>query len=125
MISLLATQGSDVTLVENESTIAKVMRSIAKLTATEMLTMTGGLKAHISKAQAYKMYGRGKVDKWISEGYLSLSQDELGTSSTMRINRGEIEALAEADDLLSHQISRDNESRAAEKGAGRTAKRIA
>ncbi|QQT26852.1 hypothetical protein [Sphingobacterium spiritivorum] len=115
MISLLATQGSDVTLVENQSTIAKVLRSMAKLTATEMLTMTGGLKSYISKAEAYKMYGRGKVDKWIADGHLSISQDEVGTSSKMRINRGEIEALAEADDLLSYQIEKDNESRAKEK----------
>lgn len=114
MISLLAA-GNDVTLVENQSTIAKVMRSIAKLTATEMLAMTGGLKPYISKAEAYKMYGRGKVDKWIADGHLSISQDEVGTSSKMRINRGEIESLAEADDLLQFQIERDNESRAKER----------
>lgn len=101
--------GGDVALVENQPTLAKMLRSIAKLTATEMLTQTGGLKPYISKAEAYEKYGRGTVDKWIREGYLTLRQDEIGTSTKMRIDRGEIEALADADDLLQFQIDRDNE----------------
>lgn len=110
-------EGADISIIENQSTLARAMRTIARLTATEMLTMTGGIKPFISKSEAYKMYGRGKVDKWVSEGHLSLSQDEIGTSSKMRINRGEIEALAEADDLISYQIQRDNEARAKERAA--------
>lgn len=107
--------GGDVTLVENQTTLARVLRAMAKLTATEMLTQTGGLKPYLSKAEAYRKYGRGTVDKWINEGHLSLSQDEAGSSSKMRINRSEIEALAEADDLLQYQITKDNEKRASEK----------
>lgn len=105
------TSGGDVTLVENQTTLARVLRAMAKLTATEMLTQTGGLKPYLSKAEAYRKYGRGNVDKWISDGHLSLSQNEVGTSSKMRINRSEIEALAEADDLLQYQITKDNEKR--------------
>lgn len=114
--------GGEISLIENQSILAKVLRSMAKLTATEMLTQTGGLKPYLSKAEAYKMYGRGMVDKWITDGHLSVSQDEIGSSSKMRINRGEIEALAEAEDLLSYQINRDNEKRNTSK-TSRVAKR--
>lgn len=115
-------QGNDITVVEESTVIAKLIKSIAKLTATEMLTLSGGLKPFISKSEAYRMYGRGKVDKWIAEGYLSLSQDEAGTSSKMRINRSEIDALAQADDLIHYQIMRDNESKSKER-ASRKSKR--
>lgn len=110
-------QGSDISLVEEPTVLAKVLGSLAKLTATEMLTMSGGLKPYISKSEAYRMYGRGKVDKWISEGHLSISQDESGTSSKMRINRSEIDALAQADDLVHFQIMKDNESKRQERAA--------
>lgn len=118
-------EGADVTLVENQTTLAKVLRTIAKLTATEMLAQTGGIKPYMSKAEAYRKYGRGVVDKWISEGYLSLSQDEIGSSSKMRINRSEIEALAEADDLLQFQINRTNEERRNKKPNHTKASRVA
>lgn len=96
----ILTKESNVELVEDGSTIAGLLRSIAKLTATEVLMNVGGLKPYISKAEAYRKYGRGVVDKWIAEGLLTLRQDVVGSSSKMRIDRSEIEALAAAEDLI-------------------------
>lgn len=115
------TRDGDIALVEEPTVLARVLGTLAKLTATEMLTMSGSLKPFISKSEAYRMYGRGKVDKWISEGHLSIGQDEVGTSSKMRINRNEIEALAQADDLVQYQIMKDNEARSEKKATKRAA----
>jgi hypothetical protein len=38
--------------------------------ASKALDQYGGLPAHISKAEAYRLYGRGNVDRWVSEGLI-------------------------------------------------------
>lgn len=59
------------------------------------LVELGLLKPFLTKAQAYKSYGRGTVDRWIGEGLVKIIKDG-DSSSSIRINRMEIEGVAMA-----------------------------
>ena len=51
------------------------------------------LKPYISKKQAYKLYGRVIVDRWIKEGLVKEIKDCENTA-TIRIDRIQIEIIA-------------------------------
>ncbi|GEM_PF-3578275 len=105
MIKLISDK--DITLVEDQSILARFIRSVSKQTAIELATLTGQLKPYISKAEAYKIAGsRRIVDKWIEEGDL---KDHSEGNGSFRISRAELDSLMEAGDLIKHQIERENE----------------
>lgn len=106
MIKLI-NSNNDVTLVEDTSILAKIMRSMSKLTAIEIGTQSGMIKPYLSKQEAYKVAGgRRRVDKWIECGDLVNHGDEGGS---FRISRSELESLMEASDLIATQIDMENE----------------
>lgn len=104
-------QGSDISVVEEPTVLARFIRAVAKMTATEMLVATGGLKNYMSKSEAYRRWGRRDVDQWIEDGYVEIVNDAPGDLGKKRINRAQIESVAEAQDLVAHQIMKDNESK--------------
>ena len=53
------------------------------------------LKPYISKREAYKLYGRAIVDRWIKEGLIKEIKDGEN-SSTVRIDRIQIEIIAKS-----------------------------
>lgn len=53
----------------------------------------GLLKPYISLREAYKIYGRATVDRWIEEGLVHVIKDGTNTSKC-RIKRDEIELVA-------------------------------
>lgn len=66
----------------------------------------GVIKPFISKAEAYRKYGRSTVDRWIGEGLIQLIKDGPG-SSKIRIERSQIEQVA----ITSNRISYYNNHR--------------
>lgn len=77
---------------------AKFLQAAAELGAKSALEKTGAIKPYLSKNEAYRLYGRGKVDKWIEDGVLKIRQDGAANSK-IRISRAEIEALAESENI--------------------------
>lgn len=61
----------------------------------------GVIKPFISKAEAYRKYGRSVVDRWISEGLISLIKDGPD-SSKIRIERSQIEQVAISSNRISY-----------------------
>ena len=59
----------------------------------KMLIDSLKLKPYISKSEAYKAYGRRKVDRWLKEGLIKQIKD--GDSNySIRIDRLQIESVA-------------------------------
>lgn len=45
---------------------------------SETLKQLGLVKATISQAEAFRRYGRGKVERWVAEGWISPVSDGSG-----------------------------------------------
>lgn len=71
--------------------LRNMLTSAAELGATKALSETGAIKPYLNKSEAYRTYGRGKVDNWIKDGLIT-PRGEIGKS--WRIDRVEIQALA-------------------------------
>jgi hypothetical protein len=56
------------------------------------LAESGYFQDQLSKADAYRLFGRGNVDRWISEGLISPS--ETKTNSRTCLDRKKLEAIA-------------------------------
>lgn len=65
------------------------------------LIVCGQLKPYLSKSEAYKAYGRRKVEAWIRNGLLNEIKDGDNTS-TVRIDRIEIEKVASVSNRASY-----------------------
>jgi hypothetical protein len=71
----------------------------AALGAKMALIKTGKLKPYITKREAFRRYGRNKVNKWIDEGLVTIRKD--GTQSAYwRIDLIEIEIVLIANEIL-------------------------
>lgn len=71
--------------------LRNMLTSAAELGATKALSETGAIKPYINKSEAYRTYGRTKVDNWIKDGLIT-PRGEIGKS--WQIDRVEIQALA-------------------------------
>ena len=61
----------------------------------KVLSETGIQQARISKAGAYRLFGRSQVDRWITEGLFKPSKGQVFISKS-GINREKLEAIAAA-----------------------------
>jgi len=59
------------------------------------LSETGSQNAMVSKAEAYRLYGRSQVDRWISEGLFKPLKGQIYISKS-GIDREKLEAIAAA-----------------------------
>jgi len=51
--------------------LVELLRSAAEQGASNALTEGEQLKCQITKAEAYRIYGRGNVDRWVNEGLIN------------------------------------------------------
>ncbi|MDR0266041.1 MAG: hypothetical protein LBJ04_22700 [Sphingobacterium sp.] len=66
--------------------LAILLREAARLGASEALIQAGLSESHISKSKAYKLYGRTKVDKWISSGLVQFYQDQPNSKCLISVS---------------------------------------
>ena len=81
------------------------MMKQAELTRIFLESVTGGTAkalsetsiqtAMVSKAEAYRLYGRSQVDRWISEGLFKPFKEQIYISKS-GIDREKLEAIAAA-----------------------------
>jgi hypothetical protein len=67
----------------------------AELGAIQALVKTGQLRPYLKKSEAFRQFGRKKVEDWIRDGLITPRKDG-GHSAAWRIDRLEIECLAKA-----------------------------
>jgi hypothetical protein len=73
------------------------------LTGADMaIAAYGGLPAAICKAEAYRLYGRCDVDRWISEG-LIIPTALSGSTSKKILDRTTLERIAASSNRITYQ----------------------
>jgi hypothetical protein len=64
----------------------------AELATLNTLIKTGKLRPYLKKSEAFHLFGRNNVEKWLAAGQLTLRKDG-DYSAALRIDRLEIEIL--------------------------------
>jgi hypothetical protein len=72
-----------------------IIQEAAEIGALHALARTGQVKPFLKKNEAYRRFGRYKVERWIEDGLVSIRKDG-DHSAAWRIDRLEIEAIASA-----------------------------
>ena len=73
----------------------------AELGAMIALIKIGTLKPYITKAEAFRRYGRKNIERWLDDGLLTPRKDG-DNSAGWRIDRLEAELIVKARFLLQH-----------------------
>lgn len=76
----------------------------AEIGATKALIHVGQLKPYLKLKEAQELYGSGLVKRWINEGLITPVKDG-NHSSTVRIDRVQIESVALASNRASYLIN--------------------
>jgi hypothetical protein len=79
--------------------LTRVVEAAARLGAIHAFVRSGTLKPYMKRAEAFRLYGRKYVERWIAQGLITPRKDG-NHSAAWRIDRLEIEALAVATSLL-------------------------
>ncbi len=78
--------------------LAQMLQGAAELGGIVALTEVGKLKPYLSKAEAYRKYGRGKVDNWIKMGAVEEHQDFPGAK--VNLCRKQLASVASSQNLV-------------------------
>jgi len=78
-----------------------LLQAGAELGALITLIKTGQIKPYITKAEAFRRYGRKNIERWLDEGLLTPRKDG-NHSAGWRIDLLEAELIVKARFLLQH-----------------------
>jgi hypothetical protein len=67
--------------------------------AVVAMAKTGKVRPYISKNEAFRLYGRKNVERWIDDGLVTPRKDG-DHSAAWRIDRIELESIVKARELL-------------------------
>lgn len=81
--------------------LVHLLKNAAELGASKALTESGQLQDQLTKAEAYRLYGRGNVDRWISEGLICLTT-RSGEISRKCLDRKKLEAIAASSNRITY-----------------------
>ena len=78
--------------------LQEIINESAAMGTIIALVATGVIKPYLKKAEAFRKFGRYRVEQWIESGVITIRKDG-SRSAAWRIDRLEIEALASAEKL--------------------------
>lgn len=81
---------------------ASLMADQAELAATAMAIQLGAVKPYLSKSDAYRIYSRTNVDRWLKEGLITPIKDGPA-SAKYRLDRLKIQAVAKISNRPSYK----------------------
>lgn len=81
--------------------LVHLLKNAAEQGASNALTESGQLQEQLTKAEAYRLYGRGNVDRWISEGLISPTTSK-GNRSRKCLDRKTLEAVAASSNRITY-----------------------
>jgi hypothetical protein len=84
---------AEILMMLNELSI--LLKKSVTIGVDNALTTHCPLKDRLNKAEAYRLYGRAQVDRWISEGLFKPFKGQIYISKS-GINREKLEAVAAA-----------------------------
>lgn len=88
------------TITFTEKELSFIIKKSVKAGVNLALTELGMKKAYFSKAEAYRVYGRKLVDRWLREKLIKRVKDGTNTSN-IRLSRIELEAVAMTSNRMS------------------------
>lgn len=80
--------------------LRRLMTESMDLGAKRTLVELGLISPYLTKSQAYKIYGRAQVDRWIENGLITLIKDGTNTSK-YRISRIDLELVSKTSNRTS------------------------
>ncbi len=75
--------------------LAELLTEAAEMGAKKALSEAGIIKPYLKKSEAFKLYGRSTVERWIKEQLITARKDG-NDSAAWRLDRIELEAVAKA-----------------------------
>ncbi len=81
--------------------LTQTLRDSVEAGVNNAISATGELPDLLSKAQAYSLYGRSNVDRWIDEGLINASHSK-GNSSKQFIDRIKLEQVAASSNRITY-----------------------
>jgi hypothetical protein len=85
----------------NPAELARILIESVNDGTAKVLAQTGIQKERISKAEAYRLYGRSQVDRWIAEGLLKPCKGQVFISPS-GIDRKKLEAISAASNRVTY-----------------------
>lgn len=85
----------------NLQKLTELLREAVRKGCNTALTQNSHTRASISKANAYRLYGRRNVDRWISEGLIGLLPDQ-GRTPKKCLSRKKLDAIAAASNRMTY-----------------------
>lgn len=85
--------------------LATLLKNAAEQGTANAFREERPVPGRLTKAEAYRLYGRSNVDRWLREGLLSAPQ-ATGTSQIL-LDRSELEAVAAASNRISYLPTAD------------------
>jgi hypothetical protein len=79
--------------------LQQVANESAQLGALSAMIRLGAIKPYLNKTQAFKIYGRSKVESWLKDGHIRLIKDG-DHSAAWRLDRIQLDTLEKAEKLL-------------------------
>jgi hypothetical protein len=75
--------------------LARIITAAIELGVIITLIRTGHLKPYLKKSEAYRLYGRRNINRWLRASLITARKDG-GHSAAWRIDRIEVETLLKA-----------------------------
>ncbi|MEH3115735.1 hypothetical protein [Pedobacter terrae] len=79
--------------------LEKLLEEAAEMGGRVALSRIGKLKPYLKKAEAFRLYGRRNVERWIAKGLVTARKDG-SHSASWRIEWLEIESVSKAKALI-------------------------
>lgn len=81
--------------------LVHLLKNAAEQGTSTALAESGQLQDQLTKAEAYRLYGRGNVDRWISENLISPDPPK-GSHSRKCLDRNKLEAVAASSNRITY-----------------------
>ncbi|MFD2964360.1 MULTISPECIES: hypothetical protein [Olivibacter] len=78
-----------------------LLKNAAQQGTEKALAESGQLPDQLTKAEAYRLYGRGNVDRWISEGLIGHATPKVAHSRKC-LDRARLEAIAASSNRITY-----------------------
>ncbi|WP_432328116.1 hypothetical protein ACRQ5D_34200 [Mucilaginibacter sp. P25] len=84
-----------------QTELSRLLSMLATRSADRAVSMIGGFKATLTRADAYRLYGRSNVDRWVTEGLIQTAGTS-GKSSKQIFCRTALERVAASSNRVTY-----------------------
>lgn len=90
--------------------LKNLLQDANELGAKTVLIEFGKIPPFVSQSEAYRLFGEGRVKRWVKEGLIKRKKDGNNTS-TVRYDRLELEILAKSNNRLTYLDSEERKQK--------------